>query len=68
MEFCQSNLSIFEAHSTNTFQFPPSARPITLFQTHTFTNGMSHCNGFDIGNFPKEFKVHCSPHDGFDGT
>ncbi len=66
MEFRQTNLSIFETHPTNTFHLPPSAQSITLFQTHPLTNGVSSRNCFNIGNFPKKFKVHCSPHDEFD--
>ena len=61
MDFSSVDRAISQAYQGYPFEFSPAALAILLMQACQVTDGLSNCNGFNVGNPPDDFKVHAHP-------
>jgi hypothetical protein len=58
MNFSQMNRSIVEANASYAFALSPTSFAIELAQSRDLPDACAGCERFDVGDFPKDLKVH----------
>ncbi len=58
MNLCNWDSPIEQANCGYAFHFAPASLPILLAQTSDIVNLFTDSNGFNIGDFVQNFKVH----------